>query len=85
MAKDKSKKAPNSTKHPLGGDLGDDYISLNAPNERPSKKAKLLDDSDVESDNDDGGVSLKINEEYAKRFEYNKKRDERFRCMSFTH
>lgn len=50
-----------------------------------SKKAKLelranfL--SDSESDNDDGGAKLeepgfKINEDFAKRFEHNKKREE---------
>ncbi|KAF2016792.1 Krr1-domain-containing protein [Aaosphaeria arxii CBS 175.79] len=47
--------------------------------ERPAKKAKLLDDSDEDSDGsngEDGGVSLNINEEYAKRFEHNKKRIE---------
>ncbi|KOS19509.1 Protein kri1 [Escovopsis weberi] len=43
-------------------------------------KRKLLDDSD--SDSDDGGAAIessgfKVNEEYARRFEYNKKRDER--------
>lgn len=53
-----------------------------------SKKAKLEiksnfldDDSDSESDNSNGGAKLeepefKVNEEYAKRFEYNKKREE---------
>lgn len=55
--------------------------------ERPSKKARLLDDSDSE----DGGVALtnghtvgelKVNEEYAKRFEHNKKREEKHRCTS---
>ncbi|PGH17321.1 hypothetical protein AJ79_01205 [Helicocarpus griseus UAMH5409] len=53
--------------------------------EPPAKKQKkLLDDSSDES-SDDGGAALdnngeyggfKINEEYAKRFEYNKKREE---------
>ncbi|SPO02775.1 related to protein KRI1 [Cephalotrichum gorgonifer] len=38
-------------------------------------KKSLFDDSD--SDADDGGVQLKVNEEYAKRFEHNKKREER--------
>ncbi|KAI9167430.1 Protein kri1 [Paramyrothecium foliicola] len=45
-------------------------------------KRKLLDDSDSESDN--GGAPLaepgfKVNEEYARRFEHNKKREERHR------
>lgn len=56
--------------------------------EPPSKKQKkvLWDD---DSSDEDGGVSLnvdkdgefKINEDYAKRFEYNKKREELARCM----
>ncbi|KAI0440496.1 KRI1-like family C-terminal-domain-containing protein [Xylaria telfairii] len=41
----------------------------------PRKKV-LFDDSDDESD---GGVDLKINDEFAKRFEHNKKREERHR------
>ncbi len=40
-------------------------------------KRTLFDDSDDESD---GGVKLQINAEYAKRFEYNKKREELSRC-----
>ncbi|KAL1971104.1 hypothetical protein VTN77DRAFT_55 [Rasamsonia byssochlamydoides] len=54
--------------------------------EPPAKKPrKLLDDSSSDSENDAGGVALngdseepvfKINEEYARRFEYNKKREE---------
>lgn len=51
-------------------------------------KSMLLDDSDSDSSGDDesaGGVTLKepgfkINEEYAKRFEHNKKREELQRC-----
>jgi protein KRI1 len=48
-------------------------------------KRKLLDDSDSESDN--GGAPLnesgfKVNEEYARRFEHNKKREERQRRKS---
>ncbi|XDG00872.1 hypothetical protein ABKA04_000487 [Annulohypoxylon sp. FPYF3050] len=38
-----------------------------------SHKQRLFDDSDDESD---GGVKLQINAEYAKKFEYNKKREE---------
>ncbi|KAF5015805.1 hypothetical protein F66182_12730, partial [Fusarium sp. NRRL 66182] len=52
--------------------------------EPPSKKPrKLMEDSDSDSDSDSQGVSVavgadfKINEEYARRFEYNKKREER--------
>lgn len=48
-------------------------------------KRNLLEDSD--SDSDDGGTQIetsgfKVNEEYAKRFEHNKKREERHRCKS---
>ncbi|KAH0495692.1 hypothetical protein TgHK011_009226 [Trichoderma gracile] len=47
-----------------------------------SNKRKLLDDSD--SDSDDAGAAIgssgfKVNEEYARRFEYNKKREEKQR------
>lgn len=54
--------------------------------EPPSKKARTLwdDDNSSDSGDDSGGVSLtkapeagfKINEDYARRFEYNKKREE---------
>ena len=55
---------------------------LKSAAEPPTKKAKLLDNTDDEdSDNDNGGASLKINEEYARRFEHNKKRAEKFRRM----
>lgn len=37
------------------------------------KKKVLFDESD---DDSDGGVDIKINDEYAKRFEHNKKREE---------
>lgn len=54
-------------------------------------KPSLLDDSDSASSSDDdsvGGAKLeepefKINEEYAKRFEYNKKREELHKCWYF--
>ncbi|KAG5950397.1 hypothetical protein E4U53_005159 [Claviceps sorghi] len=50
---------------------------------KPEKsKRNLMDDSDSDSDSDEGGAQLdnsgfKVNEEYARRFEYNKKREER--------
>jgi protein KRI1 len=54
---------------------------LNATNEPPTKKAKLLDNTDDEgSDSDNGRVSLKVNEEYARKYEHNKKQAEKFRC-----
>ena len=48
------------------------------------KKSNLLDDSDPSSEDESGGGAplegFKINEEYAKRFEHNKKREELQRC-----
>ena len=53
------------------------------PKRESTKKSNLLDESDSASSSDesDGGAKLeepgfKINEDYAKRFEYNKKREE---------
>ena len=56
--------------------------------EPPLKKQRkaLLDDSSDESGDELGGVNLaegqafKVNEEYARRFEHNKKREELQRC-----
>lgn len=45
-----------------------------------NKKQNLLDDSDSDSDNGGANVSFKVNEEFARRFEHNKKREERQRC-----
>ena len=53
-------------------------------------KTSLLDDSDSSSEEESGGVALleepvfRINEEYAKRFEHNKKREElqRRKCIA---
>lgn len=64
--------------------------------EPPAKRPrKLLDisSSDSESEDGAGGVrlnggdlpALKINEEYARRFEYNKKREELQQCKSTSH
>lgn len=47
-----------------------------------SHKQRLFDDSDDESD---GGVKLQINAEYAKKFEYNKKREELSRRKILLH
>jgi len=48
-----------------------------------AKKAKLLDNTDDEdSDADAGLASLQVNEDYARRFEYNKKREETHRCKA---
>ncbi|KAH8712152.1 KRI1-like family C-terminal-domain-containing protein [Phaeosphaeriaceae sp. PMI808] len=72
MAKTKEKDSTNGVKRGL---LNDDPFCSKNEKSRPSKKAKLLDDSD--SDADQGGVALKVNDEYARRFEYNKKREEK--------
>lgn len=53
-------------------------------------RTSLLDDSDSGSEDESGGVALleepgfRINEEYAKRFEHNKKREElqRRKCIA---
>lgn len=78
-------------KRNAGDSTGANVTPLGAAPERPAKRIKLLDDSaseasDAESPDQtdensesDGGVSLKINEEYARRFEHNKKREERHR------
>ncbi|KAF4123115.1 protein KRI1 [Geosmithia morbida] len=58
-----------------------------APADSKPSKRKLL-DSDSDSESDNGGApvatdsSFKVNEEYAKRFEHNKKREERQRHMN---
>lgn len=49
-----------------------------------SAQPRLLDESSSEDDSD-GGVklqesSLKVNENFAKKYEYNKKREERQKC-----
>lgn len=79
----------------IGKEQKDGNSSADLSVERPAKRAKLLDDSSsesnveeewngVSSDGGNGGVSLKINEEYARRFEHNKKREERQRCKLDT-
>ncbi|KAF1829558.1 Krr1-domain-containing protein [Decorospora gaudefroyi] len=74
MTATKAKKHTNGVKRELNG------ASTPSASERPGKKAKLLDNTDDEgSDSDGGGVSLNVNEEYARRFEYNKKRAEQHR------
>lgn len=49
---------------------------------RPQKKAKLLDNTDDEDSEADTGAGFKVNEEYARRFEHNKKRAEQHRRTS---
>jgi len=50
--------------------------------EETKQPFSLMDDSEDENSSEDesGGVKLQINEEYAKRFEHNKKREEMSRC-----
>lgn len=58
--------------------------SRETASERPAKKAKLLDNTDNEdSDIEPDHADLKVNAEYARRFEYNKKREEQHRCMQY--
>jgi protein KRI1 len=76
MAKTKGKVSENGAKRRL---LNDDPFLLDKA-DRPTKKAKLLDESDEDEDADEGGVALKVNEDYARRFEHNKKREEKHRC-----
>lgn len=76
MAGTKEKKHSGGVKRELNGDSA----PRKSATERPAKKAKLLDNTDDEgSDADEGGVSLKVNEDYARRFEHNKKREEKHR------
>jgi protein KRI1 len=75
MARTKDKQQTNGAKRHL---LNDDPFAMQTIASRPAKKAKLLDDSD-NSDAEQGGVELKVNDEYARRFEYNKKREEKHR------
>jgi hypothetical protein len=76
MARTKEKQPVNGSKRHL---LNDDPFELKDSAVRPSKKAKLLDDSDA-SDAEQG-ATLKVNDAYARRFEFNKKREETHRCM----
>lgn len=75
MVRSTEKHTSNGVKRGL---LNDDPFAAKSANGRSSKKAKLLNDSDA-SDADEGGVTLKVNDEYARRFEYNKKREEKQR------
>jgi protein KRI1 len=78
MAGLKDKKSSRSAKR----ELKDASAAPSATHGRPAKKAKLLDntdDEDSDSDANQGGISLKVNEDYARRFEYNKKREEQHR------
>ncbi|KAL1601477.1 Kinetochore protein Spc24 [Paraconiothyrium brasiliense] len=72
MGRSRSKQPTNGVKRELAEDT-------ELSRTHPAKKTKLLDDSDDEANGDDGGVSLKINEDYARRFEHNKKREEQHR------
>ena len=63
--------------------LQQSYLSLSM-----AKKELLSSDSD-NSDVEEGGASLngtdlKVNESYARKFEHNKKREEKQRCMFLT-
>lgn len=51
---------------------------------RPAKRARLLSDasSSASEGEDAGSPILKVNEDYRKRFEHNKAREERQKCAS---
>lgn len=60
-----------------------------AAEEPPAKRTKVFSDDDDSDDDGQNGVSLvdasfSVNEEYAKRFEYNKKREEKQRCTFYS-
>ncbi|PON24851.1 hypothetical protein TGAM01_v206359 [Trichoderma gamsii] len=64
----------------MAGPIAERAASKSKPS-NPNKR-KLLDDSDSDSDDAGaaiGGSSFKVNEEYARRFEHNKKREEKHR------
>ena len=71
------KETPNGVKRAHA----EEYIPLDSAANRPAKKTRLLGDSDEETDDEAGGVSLNVNEDYARRFEYNKKREDKNRRM----
>jgi protein KRI1 len=62
----------SASKRELHGDAA-------ATQDRPQKKAKLLDHTDDEDSDADTGAGFKVNEEYARRFEHNKQRAEKHR------
>ncbi|KAJ4369889.1 Kinetochore protein Spc24 [Neocucurbitaria cava] len=84
MAATTGKRHTNGAKRALNGDASASASASASTGgaQRPTKKARLLDNTDDEDSDaaaDNGGVSLKVNEDYARRFEYNKKREEQHR------
>lgn len=75
MGKSKEPQTANGHKRHL---LADDPFALESA-DRHSKKAKLLDDDSDDEDANEGHT-LKVNDEYKRRFDYNKKREEKHRC-----
>ncbi|PVI01960.1 Krr1-domain-containing protein [Periconia macrospinosa] len=77
MARTKDKGSSTAVKR----EFSSEPATLNGQSDRPSKKTKLLDDTDdeAEEEGDGAGASFKVNEEYARRFEHNKKREEQHR------
>ncbi|KAJ4312101.1 Kinetochore protein Spc24 [Neodidymelliopsis sp. IMI 364377] len=71
---------PRSTSKSAKRELNGDSVVHENGASRPQKKAKLLDHTDDEdSDAEAGGAGFQVNEEYARRFEHNKKRAEQHR------
>jgi hypothetical protein len=85
---DSTSTAPNERRSKRAKTLDSDEIPTEKvfyeQDQVPVKKAQLFDNSDEGSDADDGTVSLKVNDEYARRFEHNKKRAEKQRCMQHS-
>lgn len=71
---------PRSTSKTAKRERNGDALAHTNGDSRPPKKAKLLDNTDDEdSEPEAGGASFSVNEEYARRFEHNKKRAEQHR------
>lgn len=83
MAKDSTLKRPVARSDTINGNKDIKLVILEETS-RPTKRAKLLDDSSESEDEVDSApepnIVLKVNEDYAKRFEHNKKREEKQRC-----
>lgn len=83
MAKTGILKRP-ATRNGISDDIVTSKSAVSGEESRPAKRAKLLAESSESEDERDAepSVFLKVNEEYARRFEHNKKREEKQRCES---
>jgi protein KRI1 len=77
---------PRSTSKSAKRELNGDSVVHENGASRPQKKAKLLDNTDDEdSEAEAGDAGFQVNEEYARRFEHNKKRAEQHRRRQSMH